>query len=66
MDVGMKQDHRYEMWRWVMDIYFAEIRASQLILKLKEQLVSDLGPRGPIKQTKVEIFDFGQIPLKRK
>lgn len=39
---------------------------SQRVLKLKEQLVPDLAPEGPIKQVTVGIFDFDQILQNRK
>lgn len=39
---------------------------SQLVLKLKEQLVPDWTPEGPTKQITVKIFDFDQILQNRK
>lgn len=57
------------MWKWVMDMYFTVVCASLLlflILKLKEELVPDVGPGGPIKRIKVGSFDFGQIVQNKK
>lgn len=66
MEVEMEQDHWYETWpfilQWLVPLhcYFSSV------LKLKEQLVPDLAPEGPVKQVTVGIFDFDQILQNKK